>query len=658
MKGYKLVLAFLVLLPLVSAQYWFQSGSRGGHSTEFNNGAMVTIQTLTSQNTKSGSVAYWVGEDLQNGAFLQAGYVIENQSGRYPSYCNASGCGNYEYISAGSPEWFYEYFPPGSSNMFLGAIGPNASAGSNNTLHTYGFYSNGTRWYFTMDGHTLGDVNLGTNTSGYNDAVAFGELANSSNTATWLFPVAFYNLSIYRFGRFVPSPTGYSYIGYGVGSLSDLQNPYGVREIGSRSNAFEIGSGIPRLPNNYPLWQNSYTLTIVSQYGNLSSSVGYIASSAVPISAPKYIYLNSTAREAFVGWSGYGAISYSGPSNFSTVQLYGNITEQAQWQLQYFVNVTSQFGTVHGTGWYPANSTMFYSIGQNMIYNGNGSRVVFSGWSTGPVSQSSSVKVSSPMSVQALWVHEYLVNASSQYGNTSGSGWYQSNSTASISVLTPYKNESATERLAFYSWSDGNKSANYAFTVNGPYRLEASFRNQYFVSLYGIDQYGNPVNASTFYLTGTAPGKELYLYGGEPYTVTGALYKGTNLTVNRQLVVNSSGRVSVALPLYDVHISASDVFGLPVAVPVILTIENGTTLDILLNGNGSSGTTLHDVPYGRLVASTDYLGFQLSSSVEYGQPVHLTVLSYLDLAVFAAVVVLAIVIYFIASRHVLGGHNQ
>ena len=71
MKGYSLIIAFLLLLPCINAQYWFQSGARGGQSTQFNSGAQVSIQTVTTQNSQSGSIAYWIGEDLQNGAFLQ-----------------------------------------------------------------------------------------------------------------------------------------------------------------------------------------------------------------------------------------------------------------------------------------------------------------------------------------------------------------------------------------------------------------------------------------------------------------------------------------------------------------------------------------------------------------------------------------------------------
>jgi hypothetical protein len=614
----------------------------------------VSIETVVYKQQISGSIAYWVGEDLQNGAFLQTGYVVENQSGRYPSYCDINGCSKYEYLSAGAPEWFYEYFPPGNNNNFLGGIGPNDSAGANGTFNTYSFYVNGTTWYFAMNGNVIGRADLYTNTSGYNDVVAFGELANTTNGNASLGDVKFYNVSIYRFGRFVISPTGYSYIGYGVGSLNKIPNPYGVAEIGSRANAFEVGSNLPEPSNNYPLWANSYSLNVVSQYGNSSASGEYIASRTVGISTPSSIYINNNTRVIFTGWSGSGAGSYTGQSNNSAVLMYGNITETANWQLQYFVNVSSSQGTVHGSGWYPANSIVYYSLSQEMVNETSQSRYVFEGWTNGAAGLNGNVKATGPMRVGAVWSKEYFVNASAQYGNTAGTGWYTSNSTATVAVLNPYANESDTERLAFYSWSDGNTSMTHSIVVNKPYDLYAEFRNQFLVNLYGIDEYGTTVNVQTFYLTNSSPGKQMYLYVGKNYVVTGALYKGSNVTVDQQISANSPGNIAVHMPLYDIKVSATDVFGNPVQVPVVLTLPNGSTRSVSLNKNGSSVfTVVDDVPYGKATASAQYLGLQLSSNVQYGEQVKFTVVSLTDLEIFAGVIIAAFVIYFITSRHVL-----
>lgn len=655
MKGYSILIVILLLLPCVNAQYWFQSGAMGGQPTNFNSGASVTIQTLTDQKYGSGSIAFWVGEDLQNGAFLQTGYVIENQSGRYPSLCDQNGCSRYEYISAGAPEWFYEYFPPGQGSDFLGAIGPNDSAGKNNTFNTYGFYSNSTEWYFTINKAVVGSVNLGTNTSGYNDVVAFGEVANTSGANITLVPVKFYNLSIYQFGRYVPSPTGYSYIGYGVGSLNDLSNPYGVEELGARADAFEVGSGLQMPKNDYTLWKTSYMLDIKSTYGNISNSGLYIASRTVGLNAPQYVYLKNNTRVEFEGWSGSGVGGYSGQSNDTAVLMYSNITEIANWQLQYLVNVSSEYGIAHGNGWYPANSTAYYSIAQNTVYQGNTSRYIFDGWINGTSSMNGSAKVENPLKIDASWAKQYMVNGSSQYGNVTGTGWYPANSTAYLSVSPVYINESQDERLAFYSWSDGNKMPSHKLIVNKPYDLYASFKNQFLVTLYGIDVYGSRVNAQGFYINNVSEGKQTYLFGGENYTVTGAVYSGSKVNMSAIISTNSSRAMAVQIPLYDVGLSATDIFGVPVSIPVRVKFSNGTTTSLQLN---SSGATMPDVPYGRITAFTDYLGLNLSSSAEYGQTARFTVLSAEDMEIFALVLFFAAVMYYISSRLVLGTSSR
>ncbi|MFI5412670.1 MAG: hypothetical protein ACHQX1_02155, partial [Candidatus Micrarchaeales archaeon] len=91
----KIFLLFIILsiIPTVSsAQYWFQSGVQGDYRTSYNNGGSVAIQTIAPQQAVYGSLAYWIGETLSNGAFIQIGYQIPNESGYLPSNCSPSGC--------------------------------------------------------------------------------------------------------------------------------------------------------------------------------------------------------------------------------------------------------------------------------------------------------------------------------------------------------------------------------------------------------------------------------------------------------------------------------------------------------------------------------------------------------------------------------------
>ncbi|MGI0134032.1 MAG: hypothetical protein ACREBW_03630, partial [Candidatus Micrarchaeaceae archaeon] len=341
MRGYKfglLAACALVCMTLVgsaSAQYWFQSGVRGSNDAAQNTGAGISMQTVY-QPAVNGSLGYWIGEDLSNGAFLQVGYEITNSSGYYPSECNVQGCDGNVYLTAGNPTWFWEYFPSGYvGSSFLGGIGPDSSAGTNNSFHTYSFRSNGgSVWSFYFDNTTLGSVDLGALTSGPNPPSAFGEYAETNTNGYQMQAVAFKNMTFYQNGKSYLVPQGFSYIGYGKGSEEGLPNLYGVQETGNRTDYFQVGSGLS-LASQTTLWTLGYSLHIGSQYGNLTGGGNYKAYSKVDIFAPSHVNVSNGTREAFVGWRGSGSGSYTGNATMASVQMYGNVTETAVWQKQY-----------------------------------------------------------------------------------------------------------------------------------------------------------------------------------------------------------------------------------------------------------------------------------------------------------------------------------
>lgn len=199
-----LIFFALALAVPANAGYWFQSGVRGDGSSAQNSGASVSIQTVSQQQASGGAMAFWVGEDLPNKAFLQVGYIIENQTGNYPSKCNSAGCTGSELLVAGDAEWFYEYFTSADNNSFMGRIGPSGSAGANGSVNNYAFYATGDTWHFLFNGNEVGSVNLGAASTGSNWPVAFAEVANVTNNMVPMKAVTFSNLSTYNNGGFSP----------------------------------------------------------------------------------------------------------------------------------------------------------------------------------------------------------------------------------------------------------------------------------------------------------------------------------------------------------------------------------------------------------------------------------------------------------------------
>ncbi|MGC8662181.1 MAG: hypothetical protein ACP5RT_00110 [Candidatus Micrarchaeia archaeon] len=640
------IIVALFALPICThAQYWFQFGARGGTSASMNNGASVEIKTI-QQNISQGSLGFWVGETLSNDAFVQCGYLIENETGNYPSICNESGCFNYQVINAGDAEWFYEYFPPNYNGGFLGGIGPEGSAGINGSMHRYGFYSVGNTWYFTFDGKIEGSAELGTDSSGNNVPVAFGEVANTSINYEYIKDVLFENLSAYQYNKWYQVAKGYSYIGYGVGSENNEKNLYGVKEIGSIVNYFEVGSGLPQLYNGTVLWNLGYYLIIKSQYGNIGNTTKYVAYSKVRISAPQYIYLSPDTKAVFSGWIGKGFGSYTGPDNSSEISIDGNITETAQWKIEYFVGISSQYGTAKGTGWYENGSIIEYNITPDVVYKNNTTRFVFMGWSNGNRNLVGYATASKPANISAEWEPEYLVLAKTPYGNATGTGWYKAGSTANLSLQHTIINQTTSKRMAFYEWSNGNTSPTFSISVSKPISISAKFKNEYLVKIVAENAYGQPINVTYMGINGKQTNGTMFLFGGNGSVVNYVMYKGVRIYSDKELNVSGPERINITLSVYNVKIETTDIFGLPINAYAMLTFSNKTTYSKYTNGN----LELTNVPYGYVNASISYIGITQHALVTGGGGTTLIFFSLTDFAVVIMVGGAIAATYFISKR--------
>ncbi|MGC8648217.1 MAG: hypothetical protein ACP5SJ_01825 [Candidatus Micrarchaeia archaeon] len=646
MKPYKhasiaaLLLLFVFLPSLSFSQYWFQSGVRGSNGAGFNNGASATIQTVY-QNVSGGSFGFWVGEDLSNGAFVQMGYEISNVSGDFPKECSPSGCSNYTYVEAGVPTWFWEYFPSGySGSSFYGGIGGNASAGLNGTFNNYSFSSSGNTWNFYFNGNFVGSADLGTSSSGPNPPTAFAEYADAESNNQYMYPVLFKNMAFLQNGVFKLVPKGYSYVGYGKGSDTVLPNLYGVKEIGSYSDYFQVGSGLP-IPQNYTmLWSIGYFLTIKSQYANISSKANYLAYSSANISAPSIVYLSNNKREIFAGWKGDGTGSYTGHSANATVQMDSNITETATWQTQYYVNVTSEYGQINGSGWYASGSEATLSVPRTIIATGSGSREYFKGWSNGESSSSISFVVSGPMNLSAEWVQQYLVNASSPYGKVLGTGWYNANSTANIQVSETNISTGAGSRISFEEWSNGNTSSSIHLKVASPEFLSAIFVPQYYVILHAENAYGDPINPDYLNIGGRNVTNATYLDANTTYSISYAFYKGVPIQSNYRFSVPSPESISFKLPIYNVVFHSASIFGTPINASVIVKFKNGTSSTFYLGSNGTK--VLYNVPYGYADAYFTYFGITQSALTQYGSPI--SIIMFTPSLIYAIIAGIAIIL--------------
>ena len=630
MRGSNVLACAVVAMAIASimfnpaaAQYWFQSGARGGSSSAFNNGASVSIETVY-QNATNGSIGLWVGEDLSNGAFIQAGYEIPNQSGLYPASCNANGCNGSVSLVAGKPSWFWEYFPADyQGGQFFGGIGPGNGVGPEGGFNTYSFNSTGDVWSAYFNSKFIGSVDLGASYSGANPPTAIAEYADTNTNSYPLRNVTFKDLMFYIGNESRLVPQAYSVVWYGKGSLTSLPNNYGVQEIGSYANYFRVGSGLPT-QTSQDLWTLGYSLETLSRYGNVTGGGYYVAYSSVPISAPQYVSTGNWARERFAGWVGNGTGSYTGNDMEVYLKIYGNITETAVWQLQYYMNATTEYGSINGAGWYDSNSTAIVSVPSNVVRIGQGVRATFTGWSSGATTNSADFLMDRPRRVNATWARQYYLSLASPYGNVSGSGWYNDNSIAHISITNTTIPTGTGSRLAFAKWSNGATGRSSDVLMNAPLNLTAIFLQQYRVSLQPQDQNGNRVSqAGYFNVSGTRSySGNLFVFANKTYDVEYINYKGVNVSVNYRFSVDSPRTLGFKMPIYNVAIYTQSVFGTPVNTIVNVSFKNRSSV---YTYSGNEGKVIfNDVPYGYVSGYAQYLGIKQSINSANGLNVYMT----------------------------------
>lgn len=631
-----LAIAMMLLFAnLVSAQYWFQSGVRGSNDAGSNNGGGVTIQTIY-QNATDGSLGFWIGEDLSNGAFIQAGYEITNSTGYY-----SSDCGNNTksvYIQAGTPTWFWEYFPINyDNNSFCGGIGPNGSAGKNGSFNTYSFKSIGNIWSAYFNGQQIGAVNLGAGNSGANPPSAFAEYAETASNKWPMDTVQFKNLFFYMGNLSRQVPEGYSVIGYGKGSLTALDNPYGVQEVDNFVNDFEVGSNIPVLQQKSKvLWSIGYNLNVVSAYGILNGSGNYSAYAVVPISAPQVMNISSGVREVFIGWKGVGTGSYTGNAASNQITIYQNITETAEWQRQYYLNASSSYGQVAGEGWYNANSVEHLQVETPIVETASGSREVFDGWSNGNSTNSTAVYMNGPKSLATLWKTQYHLDVLTPYGNVTGTGWYYVNQTANVSLnvaMVPVNNDS---RYTFYDWSNGYSGQNIRITVASPVTLTAIFDKQYLIKLDPENSYGESIgNVSYYNVSGMQVNSSglFFAFQNKSYNIEYIYYKGIPITTNYRFSVSGPLTLDFKNPIYNIVINTQSVFGTPINASMNITFKNNTKLTTYSGKNGTQ--VFRNVPYGYVAGYAEYFGIKESINAINGFSPYLT---FLTASLFALIV--------------------
>jgi len=246
-------------------------------------------------------------------------------------------------------------------------------------------------------------------------------------------------------------------------------------------------------------------------------------------------------RYIYSSWSDGGAQSHSYTVGSSDETVTANFTTQ------YYLTVTSSYGSPTGSGWYNQEVSADFSVTSPDIQGDT--RYVFLNWS-GDCSSSNpfeSLLMDEPKTVTANWKTQYYLTVNSSHGNPQGAGWYDPGDNAEFSVTSP--DVQGNTRYIFNNWSDdfSGTSTSGSVTMNAGKTVTANWTTQYYLSTAENPDAGGditPIPPGTWYNAGANASLTVTVSEGYGWLGWSGDLSGTdmspNITMNRPKSVTAN----------------------------------------------------------------------------------------------------------------------
>jgi len=423
------LLVFVTLFTTVGAvnaqftpTYSFVVGAAGDSASVGNIGVSAAIRTHTYQ-VESTSNSFWVGDNLENGGFIQFGFMIQTPK----NYClkgmvsgEQSNCtGRVEQVDDGDARWFWQYWPNGTGNTFYYSIGPSGSAGANSTWHTYAIEPNPANgWQFVLDNLTIDSVSFQSVQSRNPVYVIAEETTNLPLPSGELGPVEFQNLTYLKSDgwHLVSSLRAVSECG-GTKPNCGVTIPYGVSVVGP--NDIVAGAGMEPRQSGELLWAIHFNLiVIVPSFTQVKiDGKGYglgtvqlsLPQGSHSLYVPDMIQIDNSSRVQFSQWDD-GVREYN-----RTIELTSDLTLNASYITQFRLTTDSAFATEGD--WYNKGSIANFSVptSEPMLPSLGllGGTWNFQGWFESgrllTTSPTGSIVMQTPHILDARWVPDYTI---------------------------------------------------------------------------------------------------------------------------------------------------------------------------------------------------------------------------------------------------------
>jgi subtilisin family serine protease len=154
----------------------------------------------------------------------------------------------------------------------------------------------------------------------------------------------------------------------------------------------------------------------------------------------------------------------------------------------YYLNVSSPYGITAGSGWYDSGTFVNASLNNGTISGGSGVQYVFTNWSgdtSGSNLTSTSIIMNATKTAIANWKTQYYLNATSTYGSTSGSGWYDSAALANAILSNGTVSGGIGVQYVFTGWggdASGTDLTSNSIAMTNAKNATTSWKTQYQVN--------------------------------------------------------------------------------------------------------------------------------------------------------------------------------
>jgi hypothetical protein len=264
------------------------------------------------------------------------------------------------------------------------------------------------------------------------------------------------------------------------------------------------------------LYAEQYYLKIISERGQAEGADWYNKDDTAVFGVVNTIVPDELAeghRYVFAGWD----MGDYPNSATNSIVVDGPLIIRANWKDQYLINLSSSIegANISGGGWYDKGETAVFYLDQEIESEILDTKYVFDKWSSvgnriavvSDVPSSPgyfSIIVDNPYNLEAQWKNSFNLAVLSEYGSTTGGGYYTDGSRASISVASKEVIvEPNKTKLVFDGWQilgDGSidnsqtaaplsndqnttsaASLGNQVQVSGPLTLVAKWKPQYYL---------------------------------------------------------------------------------------------------------------------------------------------------------------------------------